>query len=83
MATATLRSYAELSDFLPAARRGRDRAVAFVAPAPVRHLIELCGVPHTEVELVLRNGESVGLEGTVANGHLGAPLEESIAQLYT
>lgn len=68
MATATLRCYAELSDFLPAARRGRDIQVGFVAPAPVRHLIELCGVPHTEVELVLRNGESVGLEATVADG---------------
>jgi len=40
----------------------------FVAPAPVRHLIELAGVPHTEVELILLNGISVGLETGVTDG---------------
>jgi uncharacterized protein with PIN domain len=68
MATATLRCYAELNDFLPPARRQRDFALAFVAPAPVRHLIGLAGVPPTEVELVLLNGCSVDLEATVADG---------------
>jgi len=42
--------------------------VDFVAPAPVRHLIELAGVPHTEVELILLNGVSVGLETGVTDG---------------
>lgn len=68
MSTAHLRFYAELNDFLPSARRQRDWPLSFPEPAPVRHLIELCGVPHTEVDLVLRNGESVGLEATVADG---------------
>lgn len=62
MATLTLRFYAELNDFLPARRRQRDWVLDFASPAPVRHLIETCGVPHTEVELILRGGESIGLE---------------------
>jgi uncharacterized protein with PIN domain len=68
MATATLRCYAELNDFLPPDRRQREWPVEFVAPAPVRHLIELAGVPHTEVELILLNGVSVGLETGVTDG---------------
>jgi hypothetical protein len=68
MATATLRCYAELNDFLPPARRQRDFALDFVAPAPVRHLIGLAGVPPTEVELVLLNGRSVDLEAAVGDG---------------
>ena len=68
MATATLRFYEELNDFLPRDRRQRDIRLEFRPPAPVRHLIETLGVPHTEVELVLRNGESVSLEAPVNDG---------------
>lgn len=68
MAHATLRFYAELNDFLPAARRQRAFEVEFAAPAPVRHLVENCGVPHTEIELVLRDGVSLDLEAPVHAG---------------
>jgi uncharacterized protein with PIN domain len=68
MATAILRFYAELNDFLPALRRQRDCVVPFAAPAPARHLIECCGVPHTEVELIVRAGDSLGLETPVVDG---------------
>jgi hypothetical protein len=68
MAAATLRFYAELNDFLPPVRRKRDLALAFAPPCPVRHLVETCGVPHTEVELILLNGVSVGLDARVADG---------------
>lgn len=68
MATATLRFYAELNDFLPVGRRQRDWPVPFQPPAPARHLIETCGVPHTEVELILRRGESIGLDAPVEEG---------------
>lgn len=68
MASATLRFYEELNDFLPHAWRKRDLPLRFDEPAPVRHLIETCGVPHTEVELVLLNGESVDLEARVRDG---------------
>jgi hypothetical protein len=68
MAVATLRCYEELNDFLPHARRRRDIRLEFDPPAPVRHLVETLGVPHTEIELVLRNGESVDLEARVEDG---------------
>jgi uncharacterized protein with PIN domain len=64
----TLRFYAELNDFLPPERRARDWSLACEAHTPIRHLIEGCGVPHTEVELILRNGESIDLEARVADG---------------
>jgi uncharacterized protein with PIN domain len=67
MATVTLRFYEELNDFLPPERRKRDLVLSFQPPCPVRHLVELCGVPHTEVELVLRNGRSVDLDQRVAD----------------
>ena len=68
MPQVTLRFYAELNDFLPPERRARDWTLTCEARAPVRHLIEGCGVPHTEVELILRNGESIGLEARAADG---------------
>jgi len=68
MAIATLRFYAELNDFLPAQRRQRDWTLVFDPPAPARHLIETCGVPHTEVELILHEGASIGLETPVGDG---------------
>ncbi len=68
MARATLRFYAELNDFLPRARRYRDCPLQFPDGAPVRHLVEQFGVPHTELELVLLDGRSVGLEEPVPDG---------------
>ncbi|MCM8612239.1 MAG: Mut7-C ubiquitin/RNAse domain-containing protein [Candidatus Accumulibacter sp.] len=57
-----LRFYAELNDFLAADRRQRDCALACAADVPVRQLIESCGVPHTEVALILVNGDPVGFD---------------------
>jgi uncharacterized protein with PIN domain len=68
MSTATLRFYAELNDFLPRDRRQRPWTIEFADPAPVRHLIEGCGVPHTEVDLVVRDGHSIDLETLVGPG---------------
>jgi uncharacterized protein len=59
MATATFRFYEELNDFLAANRRKREFAVTCARAATVKHAIEALGVPHTEVELILVNGESV------------------------
>jgi uncharacterized protein len=80
MPTSTLRFYAELNDFLPPDRRQRDWAIEVAIPAPVRHLIEVCGVPHTEVELVVRDGQSIDLETIVGPGERIAvyPMFESI-----
>ncbi len=68
MATATLRFYEELNDYLAPAHRRRDVTLSFAPPCPVRHLVESLGVPHTEIELILINGRSVGLEASVADG---------------
>ena len=80
MTTATLRFYAELNDFLPPGRRQHDWTIAFASPAPVRHLIEVCGVPHTEVELIVRDGRSIDLETVVEPGERIAvyPVFESL-----
>ena len=63
-----IRCYEELNDFLPPQRRKRDIRLAVSLPAPVRHIIETLGVPHTEVELILVNGASVGLEHPLHDG---------------
>ena len=68
MASALFRFYEELNDFLPPAQRKCDIALIFPLPAPVKHLIETLGVPHTEVELILINGDSAGLDCMVADG---------------
>jgi uncharacterized protein with PIN domain/sulfur carrier protein ThiS len=68
MVTATFRFYEELNEFLAPAHRRQ----AFEAPcargATVKHMIEALGVPHTEVELVLVNGESVTFDRLLRNG---------------
>lgn len=63
-----VRFYAELGDFLPPENRGREFERAFPAGGAVKDLIEGLGVPHTEVDLVLVNGESVGFSHRLANG---------------
>jgi hypothetical protein len=56
-AMALFRFYAELNDFLAPAQRGHDIAQAAAPHASLKHAIEALGVPHTEVGLVLRNGQ--------------------------
>lgn len=56
---ATFRFYAELNDFLPTKRKGRDRVYHFDGKPSVKDAIEAQGVPHTEVDLILANGEAV------------------------
>ena len=68
MVTATFRFYEELNDFLPPARRRRDFDAPCARAATAKHMIEALGVPHTEVELVLVNGESCGFERLLADG---------------
>lgn len=68
MVTATFRFYEELNDFLSPARRRRDFSLPCAWTATVKHVIEALGVPHTEVELILVNGESVGFEHRLQEG---------------
>ena len=64
----TLRFYEELNDLLPRDRRQREYAVEFPQPRSVKDLIEAQGVPHTEVDLILANGASVGFDYAVRDG---------------
>jgi uncharacterized protein with PIN domain/sulfur carrier protein ThiS len=57
---ATFRFYEELNDFLPPARRKRDFSSSCGENATVKQAVEALGVPHTEIEVILVNGESVG-----------------------
>ncbi len=68
MVTATFRFYEELNDFLLPARRKRQFDCRCAQAATTKHMIEALGVPHTEVELVLVNGESVGFDRLLNNG---------------
>ncbi|CAN7449005.1 twitching motility protein PilT [Pseudoduganella sp. LjRoot289] len=68
MVTATFRFYEELNDFLPPARRRREFDAPCARAATAKHMIEALGVPHTEVELVLVNGESCGFGRMLRDG---------------
>jgi len=68
MVTATFRFYEELNDFLAPERRRREFTVSCARAATTKHMIEALGVPHTEVELVLVNGESVGFDRVLNDG---------------
>ena len=59
MATAYLRFYEELNDFLPPVRRKLTFTISFQKQNSIKDMIESTGVPHTEVDLILVNGESV------------------------
>ena len=68
MAEARLRFYEELNDFLPEERRKVEFAHAFEGRRSVKDLVESLGVPHTEIEVILVNGESVGFDHIVGDG---------------
>jgi len=68
MVCATFRFYGELNDFLARERRGVDFATPCAREATTKHMIEALGVPHTEVELILVNGESAGLDAILEEG---------------
>ena len=68
MVTATFRFYEELNDFLAPERRRRAFSCPCARRATTKHMIEALGVPHTEVELVLLNGESVGFGALLREG---------------
>ena len=68
MAVASFRFYEELNDFLPQEKRKCMFSYACAKTATVKNAIEALGVPHTEVELVLVNGESVDYSYLVQDG---------------
>ena len=77
---ARFRFYAELKDHLPPKLQSGIVGKQFFVPASVKDMIESLGVPHTEVDLVLVNGESSDFSRLVRNGDRVAvyPVFESI-----
>lgn len=68
MAAVTLRFYEELNDFLETHRRKREFGHELTRRTSLKDLIESLGVPHTEIEVILVNGESAGFERIVEDG---------------
>lgn len=62
MFNVTLRFYEELNDFLPLENRKRTYTVTYAERRSAKDLIESEGVPHTEIDLILVNGESTGFD---------------------
>ena len=58
--TAGFRFYEELNDFLHRDKRKKLFEYSFECNPSVKDVIESLGVPHTEVDLILVNGNSVG-----------------------
>ena len=63
-----MRFYEELNDFLAPERRKVDFELAIDRSRSVKDAIESTGVPHTEVDLILVDGVSVGFEHLLTGG---------------
>ena len=77
---ASFRFYAELNDFLPPHRKQVIFSHAFDGQPSVKDTIEALGVPHTEIDLILVNGESVDFSYRIKDGDQVSvyPMFESI-----
>lgn len=65
---ATFRFYADLNHFLPYARRQTDFNHTFDGRVSIKDMIESFGIPHTEIDLIVVNGESVDFDYIVQDG---------------
>jgi uncharacterized protein with PIN domain len=76
----TIRFYEELNDFLPPHKRKKTSEHEIKESRSVKDLIESLGVPHTEIDLILVNGRSVGFDYSVKHGdHISVyPVFESL-----
>ena len=63
-----VRFYAELNDLLPPDRRSRPITLEVAAGTTVKDLAESFGVPHSEIDVILLNGESVDFGQQVDDG---------------
>ena len=66
--SAQFRFYEELNDFLPPDRMKTSFAYRFNGNPAIKDPIEAIGVPHTEVDLILVNGNSVGFGHRLRDG---------------
>ncbi len=68
MSKATFRFYEELNDFLPKHRRKVDFEAELKERRSIKDMIESLGVPHTEIDLILVNGQSVDFHYILQSG---------------
>jgi uncharacterized protein with PIN domain/sulfur carrier protein ThiS len=68
MHTIYLRFYEELNDFFLKERKKKRFEHNYIDRTSVKDLIESLGVPHTEVDLILVNGNSVGFDYLINDG---------------
>lgn len=68
MPVVSFRFYAELNDFLSPDRRAGEFSYRFIDRTSVKDMIQSFGVPHTEIDLILANGESVDFNYIVKGG---------------
>jgi uncharacterized protein with PIN domain len=65
---AEFRFYAELNDFLAPDRRFKLFSADFAFGATVKDAVEALGVPHTEIDVILANDESVAFSHRMTDG---------------
>jgi hypothetical protein len=68
MAEAVFRFYEELNDFLPPERKKTDFTYRFSGSPGIKDAVEALGVPHTEVDLILVDGEPVDFSYRLEEG---------------
>ena len=68
--TINIRFYEELNDFLPKDKRKVTFQHTFSGRMSVKEVIESLGVPHTEIDLIMINGESTDFKAKPGNGDL-------------
>ena len=78
---AEFRFYGELNDFLLLSQRAQSLTYRFNGNPGIKDPIEAFGVPHTEVELIVVNGQSAGFGYQLKNADRVDvyPISESIA----
>jgi len=64
----SIRFYEELNDFLPTDQCRTDFTHELKQARSVKDLVESIGVPHTEIDLIIVDGESVDFDHLVQNG---------------
>ncbi len=65
---AHIRVYAELNDLVAPERRGRTFDHAFRGTPSIKDVVESLGIPHTEVDLILADGEPVDFTWRLHDG---------------
>ncbi len=68
MRHAEFRFYEELNDFLPPEKRKRAFDYRFDGTPSIKDAVEAVGVPHTEIDVILADGRSVGFDYRLRGG---------------